>query len=87
MVSVSTCCPAAASGPIGSATCNGIRGSGCGSPVTRSTAVARVVDDPDRDLLARRLLAKKYQGWQPGAPLSSWASSSLPVEIEIDPDA
>jgi deazaflavin-dependent oxidoreductase (nitroreductase family) len=50
-------------------------------------AVARVVDDPDRDTLARQLLAKKYQGWQPGAPLSSWASSSLPVEIEIGPDA
>ncbi len=50
-------------------------------------AMARVVDDPDRDMLARQLLAKKYQGWQPGAPLSSWAASSLPVEIEIHTDA
>jgi deazaflavin-dependent oxidoreductase (nitroreductase family) len=49
--------------------------------------VARVVADPERDALARRLLAAKYQGWTEGAPLSSWASASLPVEIEIEPDA
>lgn len=46
---------------------------------------ARVVVDPDRDRLARQLLAAKYQGWADGAPLSSWASGSLPVEIELDP--
>ena len=49
-------------------------------------AVARVVDDPERETLARQLLAAKYQGWTPGAPLSSWAASSLPVEIEVEPE-
>ncbi|HEY6608286.1 MAG TPA: nitroreductase family deazaflavin-dependent oxidoreductase [Candidatus Limnocylindria bacterium] len=50
-------------------------------------ATARVVDDPARDVLARHLLAAKYQGWTDGAPLSSWAAESLPVEIEPDPAA
>ncbi len=44
-------------------------------------ATARVVDDPERDVLARRLLAAKYQGWTDGAELSSWAAGSLPIEI------
>ena len=32
-------------------------------------------------MVARRLLAAKYQGWTDGKPLSSWAAGSLPVEI------
>ena len=32
-------------------------------------------------MVARRLLAAKYQGWTDGAPLSAWAAGSLPVEI------
>lgn len=50
-------------------------------------ANARIVDDPAHDSGARRLLAAKYQGWTEGAPLSSWATESLPVEIEPDPAA
>ena len=49
-------------------------------------ALARIVDDPERETQARRLLAAKYQGWTPGAPLSAWAASSLPVEIEVEPE-
>jgi deazaflavin-dependent oxidoreductase (nitroreductase family) len=37
---------------------------------------------PD-DLLARRLLAAKYQGWVPDAEMSGWARESLPVAIDI----
>jgi len=50
-------------------------------------ALARVIDDPGRETLARQLLAAKYQGWTPGAALSSWAATSLPVEIEAEPEA
>jgi deazaflavin-dependent oxidoreductase (nitroreductase family) len=45
-------------------------------------ARARVVTDPEEDAMARRLLAVKYQGWRPGAELSSWARTALPVAIE-----
>jgi deazaflavin-dependent oxidoreductase (nitroreductase family) len=46
--------------------------------------VARVIEGEERETLARRLLAEKYQGWAEGRPLSSWASGSLPVEIAFD---
>ncbi|MGH2381522.1 MAG: nitroreductase family deazaflavin-dependent oxidoreductase [Candidatus Limnocylindria bacterium] len=45
---------------------------------------ARVIDAEAREPLARRLLAAKYQGWSEGAALSSWAASSLPVEIVLE---
>jgi len=44
---------------------------------------ARIVDDPEEDALARRLLATKYQGWREGEPLSDWARTALPVAIEV----
>ena len=47
--------------------------------------VARVIEGGDREDLARRLLAAKYQGWSDGRPMSSWASGSLPVEIAFSP--
>jgi deazaflavin-dependent oxidoreductase (nitroreductase family) len=47
-------------------------------------AHAQVVEDPERAAVARHLLAAKYQGWTEGAPLSSWASGSLPVEVSPD---
>ena len=43
--------------------------------------IARVIDDEPSAIVARRLLAAKYQGWAEGAPLSAWAAGSLPVEI------
>ena len=46
-------------------------------------ARARVVERPDEDAVARRLLAGKYQGWQDGAPMSGWASTALPVAIDL----
>jgi deazaflavin-dependent oxidoreductase (nitroreductase family) len=42
---------------------------------------ARVIEGDEREPLARRLLAAKYQGWREGRPLSGWAAGSLPVEI------
>lgn len=45
---------------------------------------ARVLEDGEREVLARRLVAAKYQGWREGAPLSAWAAGSLPVEIELE---
>ncbi len=44
---------------------------------------ARVSEGTERESLARRLLAAKYQGWRDGAPLSSWAAGSLPVEVSF----
>lgn len=43
--------------------------------------IARVIEGEEREPLARRMLATKYQGWTDGRPLSSWAAGSLPVEI------
>jgi deazaflavin-dependent oxidoreductase (nitroreductase family) len=37
------------------------------------------------DSLARELLAAKYQGWQPGAPLSGWARTALAVAVDLGP--
>jgi deazaflavin-dependent oxidoreductase (nitroreductase family) len=48
-------------------------------------ATARVVTDPAEDALARELLAAKYQRWGPGAPLSEWASTALPVAVATAP--
>lgn len=48
-------------------------------------ALARLVEEPEEDALARRLLAAKYQGWREGAPLSEWARTALPVAIEFPP--
>lgn len=45
--------------------------------------VARLVDDPDEDAAARRLLATKYQSWREGRPLSRWASTAVVVAIDL----
>ena len=47
---------------------------------------ARVIEGEEREPIARRMLAAKYQGWTDGRPLSSWAAGSLPVEITFDED-
>ena len=45
---------------------------------------ARVIEGEERESLARRLLAAKYQGWAEGRPMSRWAARSLPVEVVPD---
>ena len=45
-------------------------------------ARARVVEDPDEDALARRLLLEKYQPGY-GSDLSRWGRTALPVAIEF----
>ena len=47
------------------------------------TGTARLVEDPDEDARARRLLAAKYQSWREGKPLSRWASTALLVAIDL----
>jgi deazaflavin-dependent oxidoreductase (nitroreductase family) len=39
---------------------------------------------PD-DVLARELLAGKYQGWHSGAPLSGWARTAMAVAVDLEP--
>jgi deazaflavin-dependent oxidoreductase (nitroreductase family) len=46
--------------------------------------MARVIEGEEREGVARRLVATKYQGWSEGRPMSSWAAGSLPVEIAFD---
>jgi deazaflavin-dependent oxidoreductase (nitroreductase family) len=43
--------------------------------------VAYFVDEPKQASLARELVAAKYEGWQPGTPLSTWVRAALPVGI------
>lgn len=50
---------------------------------TSFAGTARVVEDPNEDALARRLLAAKYQSWREGKPLSRWASTAQPVAIDL----
>lgn len=47
--------------------------------------VARLVGAPDEEARARRLLAAKYEGWEPGKRLSSWARHSLVVAVDLFP--
>ena len=43
----------------------------------------RVVEDPDEEELARRLIAEKYEGWREGGQMSQWARTALPVAIDL----
>ena len=47
-------------------------------------AKARVVEDRDEDARARRLLAAKYQGWKEGKAMSGWATTALPVALDLE---
>lgn len=47
------------------------------------TAQARIVSDEQEDVLARRLLAGKYQEWKEGQSLSEWAQTALPVALDL----
>lgn len=48
-------------------------------------ATARIVEEPDEDLAARRMLAAKYQGWDEGTPMSDWAAHALAIAIDVKP--
>lgn len=50
---------------------------------TEYPATARILSSGDEERLARRLLAAKYQGWAEGRPMSGWATSALPVAIDL----
>jgi deazaflavin-dependent oxidoreductase (nitroreductase family) len=50
------------------------------------TGTARGVRDEQEDVLARRLLAAKYQGWREGQPFSDWARTALPMAIDLAGD-
>jgi deazaflavin-dependent oxidoreductase (nitroreductase family) len=52
---------------------------------TQFTGVAQIVHDVDVDAMARRLLAAKYYSWSEGKELNDWASTALPVKIELQP--
>ena len=44
-------------------------------------ATARVVEDPDEDALARRLLLEKYS--PTNGNLSGWGRTALPIAIDL----
>ena len=44
---------------------------------------ARLIESKDEDAKARRMLAAKYEGWEPGKRLSSWARNSLTVAVDL----
>jgi hypothetical protein len=45
---------------------------------------ARIVEAPDEDARARRLLDGKYMGWREGKRLSGWARTALPVAVDLE---
>ena len=45
---------------------------------------AHVVDDPHEDAQARRLLLDKYTA-RSGDDLSDWASTALPIRVDVHP--
>lgn len=44
---------------------------------------ARVLGPGEEEAHVRRLLAAKYERWQEGKPLSSWARTALPAAVEV----
>ncbi|HLF73855.1 MAG TPA: nitroreductase family deazaflavin-dependent oxidoreductase [Anaerolineales bacterium] len=51
------------------------------------TGTARVVSDEKEDMMARYLVAGKYQEWEEGKTLSEWARTALPVAIDLTGEA
>jgi deazaflavin-dependent oxidoreductase (nitroreductase family) len=47
------------------------------------SAQARIAAAGDEDLLARRLIVTRYEGWREGDALSGWAQTATPVVIEV----
>jgi deazaflavin-dependent oxidoreductase (nitroreductase family) len=48
------------------------------------TATARLVSDKEEELIARNLVAEKYQEWEEDKTLSRWAQTALPVAIDLE---
>ncbi len=45
--------------------------------------VARIAAAGEEEKMARDLLAGKYYKWQEGQPLNDWASTALPIAIDL----
>lgn len=48
------------------------------------SGTAQALPEAGAEHPARRALARKYQGWREGAPLSEWARAALLVAIRLD---
>lgn len=46
-------------------------------------AVARLVNDDNEEMMARNMLADKYQEREPDGSFSEWARTALPVAIDL----
>jgi deazaflavin-dependent oxidoreductase (nitroreductase family) len=46
--------------------------------------VARLVTDTQEEMMARQMLATKYQQWRVGQKFSQWARTALVVGIDLD---
>ena len=44
---------------------------------------ARIVNEKKEELMARHMLAGKYQGWKVGRSLSDWTMTALVVAIDL----
>ena len=49
--------------------------------------LARLVTDEQEELMARKMLATKYEQWRVGRSFSHWARTALVVGIELDTQA
>jgi deazaflavin-dependent oxidoreductase (nitroreductase family) len=48
------------------------------------TGIAYIVSEENKEaIMARHMLARKYQGWQDGQSLSDWGKTALVVGIEL----
>ena len=47
-------------------------------------ATARLVTDEQEEMMARKMLATKYQQWRVGQKFSHWARTALVVGIDLD---
>jgi deazaflavin-dependent oxidoreductase (nitroreductase family) len=47
-------------------------------------ATARLVTDSQEEMMARQLLATKYEQWRVGQSFSRWARTALVVGIDLD---
>ena len=47
-------------------------------------ATARLITDEQEEMMARKMLATKYQQWRIGQKFSQWARTALVVGIDLD---